>query len=110
MEKSRVEYQDPLKTDGTFEVWKVPILACNDTISIAYNKHNIQFMPYDNVLQITTLDLIINIQLTMIYVICSASFINLLPFFLKMWRSVDYTTTLLYYNIIQRLSKYCFKT
>ena len=80
MEKSRVEYQDPLKTDGTFEVWKVPILACNDKISIAYNKHNIQFIPYDNVLQITTLDLI-NMQITMIYVICS--FINLLPFFEK---------------------------
>lgn len=80
MGKSRVEYQDPLKTDGTFEVWKVPILACNDKISIAYNKHSIQFIPYDNVLQITTLDLI-NIQLTMIYVICSPSFINLLPFF-----------------------------
>ena len=82
MGKSRVEYQDPLKTDGTFEVWKVPILACNDNISIAYNKHNIQFKPYDNVLQITTLYLI-NIQITMIYVICSASFINLLPFFEK---------------------------
>ena len=80
MGKSRVEYQDPLKTDGTFEVWKVPILACNDKISIAYNKHNIQFIPYDNVLQITTLDLI-NMQITMIYVICS--FINLLPFFEK---------------------------
>jgi hypothetical protein len=80
MGKSRVEYQDPLKTDGTFEVWKVPILASNDKISIAYNKHNIQFIPYDNVLQITTLDLI-KIQITMIYVICS--FINLLPFFEK---------------------------